>query len=126
MDIKTMKRIAEQELFRYQEHNALLLKVWEAGGHINRLPCAAWVRAINGARAHFAATDPKKEAFFADYYQLDRARMRRTKRSMAAMAMLYHMSESALRHWRNEFLTVTIMAAIQTGALKPFRSMEQK
>ena len=121
MEIKTMKRIAERELFRYRENQEFLLAVWSAGGDLNRIPCALWSKAIKGARAHFAATDPVKEAFFADYYHLDRPpRKHQGKASMRVMAMLYHASESTLYHWRSELLTVTVMAAIQYGALRPY------
>ena len=121
MDLKTMKRIAERELFRFRENQEFLLAVWSAGGDLTRVPCYLWAKAIKGARAHFAATDPVKEAFFADYYHLDRPNRKHKGRvTMTEMALLYHMSESTLHHWRNEVLTVTIMAAIQYGALKPY------
>lgn len=125
MDIKKMKRIAERELFRYRDNCAFLQRVWEAGGKLDRVSCTAWVKAINSARAHFAKTDPVKESFFATYYRLDRPSSRyRRKGTNTAIALQFHISPSTLYHWRNEILTIVILAATQNGALRPDDKIE--
>ena len=124
MDIKTMKRIAERETLRYRDNLAYMQGALDAGGDYEQTRfyrCAAWVRAVQGAMAYFMRTDPAKAGFFTGYYHLDRPpTCRDSKRTMAAIAALFHVSESTLYHWRNEALTVVVMAAIQTGALRPY------
>ena len=124
MDLKAMKRIAERELKRYRDNRAYVQGVIDAGGDPTKLlfrDRASWALAVEYAKTHFERTDPAKAAFFSGYYHLDRpAKKYEGKVSLAAIAMQLHISESTLYHWRNAALTITVMAAIQTGALRPY------
>lgn len=124
MDLKSMKRIAEKELYRYRDNRAYVQGVLDAGGDAE-LPKlrehAAWTLAVEYARTYFERTDPAKAAFLTGFYRLDRPQTRRSgKRTMAATAMQLHVTETTLHKWKNEVLTVLVMAAVQTGALRPY------
>ena len=124
MDLKTMKTIAERELFRYRDNKAYVQGVIDAGGDPRslRFPArAAWALAVEYAVGHFERTDPAKAAFLSAFYHLERPPKRfAPKRTMSGVAMRLHVSDATLYRWKNEVLTAVVFAAIQTGALRPF------
>ena len=124
MDLKAMKRIAEREIFRYRDNRAYMQGVLDASGSREMGKFgerAAWVMAVEYAKAYLEDTDPAKASFFSGFYHLDRPqRKNRPKVTMTAIAMQLHVSESTLYHWRSEALSIVVMAAIQTGALRPY------
>lgn len=124
MDLKTMKRIAEQETERYRDNRAYMQGVLDAGGSVERLRFqkrAAWAIAVEYAKAYWDRTDPAKAAFFSIFYRLDHPHKSLSSRpSIHRIAMQLHVTESTLYRWKNEILTTVILAAIQTGALRPY------
>ena len=125
MNLKMMKRLAEREIFRYRDNRAYMQGILDACGEPARLKeyeRVLWVRAVDCAKAYWEKEDPLKAAFFAGYYRTDRPKKRyEQKPSIRALAMQLHVSEPTLYKWRSELVTTVVLAAIQAGALQPYR-----
>lgn len=124
MDLKTMKQLAEREIFRYRDNCAYMQGMSDACCDHNQLSLhtrVLWVRAVDMAKKHWERTDAAKASFFSRYYCLDRPRKRyEQKPTICALSMQLHVAESTLYKWRNELLTAVVLAAIQIGALRPY------
>lgn len=126
MDLKTMKQLAEREIFRYRDNRAYAQGILDACGDHNQLfphKRVRWALAVDLAKERWERTDAAKASFFTRYYCLDRPRKRYEQRpTICALSMQLHVSESTLYKWRSELLTYVVLAAIQIGALHPYDS----
>lgn len=126
MCVKEWKRIAEWEAMHYRERKAFLKGVTDAGcGKTARAAqYERWVAAIETALQYLNRHDPEKERFFRLCYGLDDGRALYRKKGMVPLTFLFHAGQSTLYEWRNEVLTLLLLAAAETGALKPFSNGE--
>jgi hypothetical protein len=123
MCVKEWKRIAEWEAMHYRERKAFLKGVSDAGGGESQRTAHArsWVEAIENVLRYLARYDPEKERFFRRCYGLDDGRALYRKRGIIPLTFEFHAGQSTLYEWRNEVLTLLLLAAGANGALKPFR-----
>ena len=130
MDLKSMKQAAEREIFRYRDNRAYVQGVLDGCGDPDRLQFisrAKWAHAVDLARAHWERKDPLKAKFFLCYYRPDRPLKRYEQRpTVCALAMKLNVSVPTLYKWRSELLTTVVLAAIQTGALRPYGVSEEE
>ena len=128
MCVKEWKRIAEREAMRYREHKAFIKGVEDANGVVPERygQSLRWVLAADLVLGRLKAHDPEKERFFRAYFGTDGKRVRSGKRGMVALSFDFCVSQSTLYRWRNELLTLLVIAAAQTGALLPYRSEEKE
>ncbi|MBQ2201595.1 MAG: hypothetical protein II412_03415 [Clostridia bacterium] len=124
MCVKEWKRIAEWEAVHYRERKAFLKGVEDAAGKMT--PRAAqyrrWVEAVENLLVHLERTDPERARFFRLLYGLDGGRKQYDKKGLVSLTFSFHAAQSTLYQWRNEVLSLLLIAAAETGALKPFRS----
>ena len=120
MCVKEWKRIAEWEAMHYRERKAFLKGVSDAGGAVTQRTehCRRWAAAVEMALTYLSRHDPEKERFFRLCYGLDDGRAMYGKKGMVPMTFLFHAGQSTLYEWRNEVLTLLLLAASQTGAFK--------
>lgn len=125
MDLKDWKRIAEREACRYRDRKAFLKGALESGRHVETpriAEAARWTAAVEYAEAHLGRQDAEKARFFRELYGLDRPAGRyRGKKSVEALSVKLHAAPASLYRWRSEALTVLVLAAIQTGAIRPYQ-----
>lgn len=123
MQEKDWKRIAEKEARHYRDHMAFMRGVEDAkGGETERYrQSGKWVLAVNYVLEHLKRTDPEKERFFRCIYGIDSGKPRRGERAFLALAFEFHTTSSTLYRWRNELVSLLLIAASQTGALIPYR-----
>lgn len=126
MDLKDWKRIAEREACRYRERKAFLRGAQEGGGPVETervAEAARWTAAVEYADAHLSRQDAGKARFFRELYGIDRPIGRyRGKKSVDALSLKLHVAPCTLYRWRSEALTLIVLAAIQTGALRPYET----
>ncbi len=126
MNVREWKRIAEKEVCRFGDHLAFLKGVEDAGGpkteryHRSR----RWAETVRAVCAYLAVHDAEKERFFRTYYGIGTPKRGR-RPGIVAASLALHVSESTLYGWRREVLSLVLIAAAQTGALKPFPSGER-
>ena len=122
MCVKEWKRIAEWEAMHYRERKAFLKGVRDAGCETTRRAeqYRNWVRAIDRVLKYLRQNDPERERFFRLCYGIDGGRKQHDKKGMVALAFAFHVSQSTLYQWKNEVLSLLLIAAAETGALKPF------
>ena len=122
-----LRHAAEQNAKRYRE-NLSYLRGYEAAADAGRpLPMkyvekAGWVWAVERVRADLKAKEPEKERFFARLYHLDEPASGRPGRGSEIMklSLELNVSPSTLYKWRELILADLLLAAVQTGVLKPF------
>ena len=83
---------------------------------------AAWVAAIDGARAALRDEYPLKERFMARCFGLDvsapRGQDARTR--IIKLSMELHVAPSTLYKWREDAVELTLYGAIEAGAVRPY------
>ena len=123
MCVKEWKRIAEWEAMHYRERKAFLRGVEDAGGSAavgRAAQFQKWVLAVERVQKHLDRHDAEKARFFRLYYGLDGGQKASGKKGMVAMTFTFHAAQSTLYQWKNEVLSLLMIAAAQTGALQPF------
>ena len=127
MCVKEWKRIAEWEAKRYRDRKAFLRGVADAGGKKTARAdlYERWVQAIETVLRYLDLHDPEKARFFRMYYGTDGGQPGCRKKGMIAMTFAFHAGESTLYEWRKDLLSLLLIAAAQTGALKPFHKDAQ-
>lgn len=128
MCVKEWKRIAEWEASHYRERIAFLKGIEDAGGEFTTRAAQyrKWVRATDYVLDYLKRNDEEKERFFRICYGLDGGRKRNDQKGILALTFEFHVSQSTLYQWKTEILSLLLIAAAQTGALKPFRDLPQK
>ena len=123
MCVKEWKRIAEWEATHYRERKAFLKGFGDAGGKETgrAVQYRKWVEAIERVQSYLSRNDPEKESFFRCCYGLDGERKRYDKKGMLKLSFTFHVSQSTLYQWREEVLSLLLIAAAETGALQPFQ-----
>ena len=123
MCVKEWKRIAEWEALHYRERKAFLKGVRDAA--CVTTPRAEqyrrWVRAVDAVLMHLKRYDPEKERFFRLCYGIDGGRKLHDRKDMLSLTFPFHVSRSTLYQWKNDVLSLLLLAAAETGALKPFQ-----
>ena len=124
MCVKEWKRIAEWEAMHYRERKAFLKGVRDAGGGmtVRAEQYRKWVAAIDAVLLHLGKNEPEKERFFRQCYGIDGGKKQYDKKGMIALTFTFHVSQSTLYQWKNDVLSLLLIAAAETGALKPFRT----
>ena len=124
MCVKEWKRIAEWEAMHYRERKAFLKGVRDANGSMTARAeqYRRWVGAIDGVLLYLGRNDPEKERFFRLCYGIDGGRKQHDKKGMVALTFAFHLSQSTLYQWKNDVLSLLLIAAAQTGALNPFQT----
>ena len=122
MCVKEWKRIAEWEAMHYRERKAFLKGVEDAGGgRTSRTEqYERWVQAVEAVLRYLTLHDPEKERFFRMCCGLDDGRALYRKKGMVSLTFAFHAGQSTLYEWKNEVLTLLLLAAAQNGALQPF------
>ena len=123
MDLQEMKKTAEYEILHYRE-SAAFAEGWLDGGGADAARYRdrmRWVWAVERVRTLLKKTNPEKERFFAELYQLDRPHGRiRPCEAITRLSIEMFLSPSTLYRWREELLLSVAVAAVQSQALKPF------
>lgn len=125
MCVKEWKRIAERETLRYRDYKAFQKGVEDAGGVVPERYgyCRRWTLAAEYALAYWDRNDAEKARFFRVYYGIDGQRRRTGQKGLVALSFEFCVSPSTLYEWRQQIRTVLVMAALQTGALRPFQTV---
>ena len=124
MCVKECKRIVEREAKRYREHKAFIKGVEDAHGIVTDRyrESVRWVLTVDYVLGYLHGVSAEKERFFRCCYNTDGERRRTDRKGMLALSFEFHMSVSALYEWRKEMRTLLVIAAAQTGALRPYGS----
>ena len=122
MQVNDWKRIAEREAKRYRENKAFMRGVMDAGASDSPRyrQKMKWVTAVDCVLAYLKQTDAEKERFFRLCYGIDGTRMRLGEKAMVAMSFEFHVSITTMYRWRSEQASLLVIAAAQTGALRPY------
>ena len=122
MCVKEWKRIAEWEAAHYRERKAFLRGVEDAGGVFpaRAVPYRKWTRAVECVLDYLKKNEPEKERFFRRCFGIDGGRKKDDKSGMLALTFVFHVSITTLYQWKNETVSLLLIAAAQTGALMPF------
>ncbi len=95
-------------------------------GARQRAKLACWVRAVEQVLAMYREIQPEKaramERIFGLSHPVPRCRNNRTR--MLALAEDFCVAESTMYKWRDEIIFATMLAAAQSGALKPFQQKD--
>ena len=123
MDLNDWKKLAEREVSRYRDNQAYVRGVLDGGGtggeRMQR--CARWVLAVDYTRAHLKRTDPQKAEGFSKLFGLDAPiKSRNAARTAKAVSIELNMSITTVYRWKSEALSLVLLAAAQTGALRPY------
>ena len=123
MCVKEWKRIAEWEAVHYRERKAFLKGVRDAGCETTSRAeqYRKWVAAIDGVLLYLRRNDPEKERFFRLCCGIDGGRKQNDRKGMLSLTFAFHVSQSTLYQWKNDVLSLLLLAAAETGALKPFQ-----
>ena len=124
MHVNDWKRIAEQEARRYRDNKAFLQGVLDSGGSATeryRMKLK-WVLAVDYVLAYLHRTNEEKERFFRLCYGIDGKRQRLNEKGMVALSFTFHASVTTLYRWRAEMASLLLIAAAQTGALRPYET----
>ncbi len=130
MDLKECRKLAEHEVYRYRDHQAYVQAVLDCGKltggeKLNR--SAKWVLSVDYAKEYLERHDPLKAKFFSLLFGLERPRRRGSEaRTIISLSMELSVSAATLYKWRNEALSLVVLAAAQTGALRPYAIGEQR
>ena len=79
-----------------------------------------WVLAVDYVLAYLHRTDAAKERFFRLCYGIDGTQKQLNEKSMVALSFACNASVNTLYRWRSEQTTLLLIAAAQTGALRPY------
>ena len=124
MDLKDWKRTAEHEVYSYRDHQAYVQGVLDCGkisGGEKLHHCAKWALAVDYALRYLKQHDPLKARFFTELFGIERPLRRRSEaRSIIALSMELNVAPPTLYKWKNEALSLVLIAAAQTGALRPY------
>jgi hypothetical protein len=122
MCVKEWKRIAEWEVLHYREHKAFLKGVEDAACVMTERAeqFKRWVEAVERVLVYLNRYAPDKERFFRQCYGIDGDRKMYDKKGMLRLTFLFHVSQSTLYQWRDEVLSLLLIAAAENGALQPF------
>ncbi|MBQ1820735.1 MAG: hypothetical protein II117_03930 [Clostridia bacterium] len=122
MCVKECKRIVEREAKRYREHKAFIRGVEDARETVPERyrESVKWVLTVDYVLAYLHRVNEEKERFFRFYFGVDGERRRTDKGGMIALSFEFHTSASAMYAWRKEMRTLLVIAAAQTGALRPY------
>ena len=123
MCVKEWKRIADREAMRYRDSKAFQKGVEDAAGVLSaryRESCR-WTLAVECVLKYLDRTDAEKARFFRVWYGIDGQRRRPDRKGMIALSLEWNVATSTLYVWRKELRTLLVIAAAQTGALRPFR-----
>ncbi len=122
MQVNDWKRIAEHEARRYRENDALMRGVEDAGiCEPDRYRVKQkWVAAVDFVLDYLKRTDTEKERFFRLCYGIDGKRLRLGEKAMTALSFDFHVSITTMYRWRSELASLLVIAAAQTGALRPY------
>lgn len=123
MCVKEWKRIAEWEAMHYRERKAFLKGVADAGGKETARveQYRKWVEAVEGVLRYLGKHDPEKERFFRQCFGVDGGRKASGKKGLLRQTFQFHVSQSTLYQWKDEVLSLLLIAAAQSGALIPFQ-----
>lgn len=115
-----MYALARQELLDYRRNRAKLAARTLRGEERARV--AAWVAAIEGARALLLAEMPEKERAMTRLFGLDAPipRYQQVRARMIRLRMELHVSEATLYKWQEDILRLVLGAAIEAGVIRPF------
>ena len=127
MCVKEWKRIAEWEAMHYRDRKAFLKGVKDAGGGMTSraVQYERWVRAVEAVLQYLRRYDPEKERCFRLCFGLDDGQALRGTKGMVSLSFQFHAGLSTLYEWKNEMLSLLLLAAVQTGALIPFEKEAQ-
>ena len=124
MDLKDWKKLAEHEIYQYRANQAYVQAILDFGklkGGEKMYHCAKWVLAVEYAESYLKKRDPLKARFFSSLYGLDGTRRRGSEaRTIIALSIELDTSTATLYRWKNEALSLVLLAAAQTGALRPY------
>ena len=122
--VKEWKRIAEWEAAHYRERKAFLKGVRDAGGEMTARAeqYQRWILAVENVLQYLHRHNPEKERFFRLYYGVDGGRRLYDGEGLVSLTFSFHTSQSTLYQWRNDVLSLLLIAASETGALQPFRN----
>lgn len=123
MRLKDWKAIAEQQCYRYRDNRAYVQGVLDAGKREgdNLARAARWVLAVQYAKEYLERYDPNKARFFNRLFGLDRPLRRRSaEKTITALSFELYVDRSTLYKWKSEALTLVLIGAAQTGALRPY------
>lgn len=122
MCVKVWKRIAEHEAKRYRDYLAFQRGVEDAGGVVPERyrHCRRWTLAVEYVLEYLHRVDMEKERFMRLYCEIDGQRCRSDQKGMLALSFIFHVSPSTLYDWRKEIRTLLVIAAAQTGAMRPY------
>lgn len=123
MCVKEWKRIAEWEAAHYRERKAFLMGVRDAACVMpeRAVLYERWVKAVETVLGYLKRHDPERERFFRLCYGVDGGKKRYDRKGLVSLTFTFHVSQSTLYQWRNDVLSLLLIAAAQTGALKPFQ-----
>ena len=124
MDLKEWKKTAEQEVCRYRDSKAYVQGVLDSGGTGGEKmrQRARWVLAIEYVKEYLERTDPKKAYVFSALFGLDRPlRSKQLSRTAVELSIELHVSTTAVYQWKSEMLSLVLLAAAQTGAMRMYR-----
>ena len=124
MCVKEWKRIAEWEATHYRERKAFLKGVADAACLMpaRAMQYQRWVNAIDDVLAYLLRYAPEKERFFRLCYGIDGGRKQHDRKGMVSLSFAFHVSQSTLYQWKNDVLSLLLLAAAENGALKPFHT----
>jgi hypothetical protein len=122
MHVNDWKRIAEREASRYRENKAFIQGVADSGGAASDRyrQKQKWVLAVEYVLAYLHRTDAEKERFFRLCYGIDGTRKQLSEKGMVALSFSFNVSVTTLYRWRTEYTSLLMIAAAQTGALRPY------
>lgn len=122
MCVKEWKRIAEWEAVHYRERKAFLRGMEDAGCAMTERAAQykRWVDAVERVLVYLERYAPEKGLFFRQCYGIDGDRKLYDKKGMLRLTFVFHASQSTLYQWRDEVLSLLLIAAAENGALQPF------
>ena len=122
MYVNDWKRIAEQEAKRYRENKAFIQGVLDGGGIVSDRYRSKqkWVLTVEYVLGYLHRTDAEKERFFRICYRIDGTKRRLNEKGMVALSFEFNVTVSTLYRWRSELASMLLIAAAQTGALRPY------
>ncbi|MBR4907184.1 MAG: hypothetical protein IKZ44_10095 [Clostridia bacterium] len=124
MCVKEWKRIAEWEATHYRERKAFLKGVRDAACAMTERAALyeRWVKAVESVLGYLRQHDSERERFFRLCYGIDGGKKRYDREGLVSLTFTFHVSQSTLYQWRNEVLSLLLIAAAETGALKLFHT----
>lgn len=115
-----LRRQAKAQLLTYRRVKGKLAARELKGPE--RETAKGWICAIDAARRMLAANLPEKERAMNRLFGLDVPipRYQPTRERVVKLAMDFCISESTLYAWREDLLSLVLMAAAELGVIAPF------